>query len=319
MGKMELNVLWRIAEPAQVPSAPFFPQRSRFMLLGIAAGLALGVGLGFVLEQLDTSFGDVAELQAFTDVPVLSVVPTMRLKSRRRASKTPPAKEAPLIAPPPPLALEQYNILTTKVLSRLDDAGNGKVIMITSPAGGEGKTTTAINFALTLSTTVEGRVLLIDADLRRPRVQKYLGLKAECGFDDLLVDANPKLENCITTVGPLHILPGNRKIGNPVQTLASKRMQKILTELRRQYAYVVIDAPPILAMADSYILARLSDGQIVVIRACRTKSELFQHALESFYASNILGVVLNDVNLNKSRYANAYRYYQKNYGARIPA
>ncbi|PYV14008.1 MAG: hypothetical protein DMG07_12925 [Acidobacteria bacterium] len=343
-GKVETNVLWRIADPARLPSAPVTPGRVRILLLGLAAGLCLGLGLAVLAENLDTTFENAEQFQSFFDFPVLCIIPSMNLHNLRRKVRSEeispraparrhtgeqrvsiasvpdrPGKHSLTSQPPPSIATDQYNILAMKIRSQLGDE-NGRVLTITSAAGGEGKTLTSVNLSLALASTFEGQVLLVDADLRKPRIHHYLDIRPGTCFDDLLVQPRLAIEDCLTTVRTLHVMLGRRSLANnPVQALAAKRMHEILAHARQRYRLIVLDAPPILPMADSHILAGLSDGVLLVVRARQTRRELFQHAVESFHATNILGVVLNDVDVDHTRYAYAYRYYQKNYATKTPA
>jgi hypothetical protein len=117
----------------------------------------------------------------------------------------------------------------------------------------------------------------------------------------------------------LYLMPAGSPVKNPLELLNLRTAKTLFEELPRAFDWAIFDTPPLLFSADANLLATLADGTVLVVRARHTRRELFQHALESFHASNILGVVLNDVNLNKTRYAYAYRYYSKNYGAGITA
>ena len=207
---------------------------------------------------------------------------------------------------------EQYQILAMKVLSWMDKSG-GRVLVLTSAAGAEGKSVTAVNLSLTLASCLNGSVLLIDGDLRRPRVHEYLGLTAIKGFSDLLSEPDNDLLPYISKVRSLDVLTGGSQLTNPVGLLASQRARDTLARLQKEYRIIVVDSPPLVPTADSHILAVLADGVLVVARARKTKRELFQRALESLDSANILGVVLNDVDYGDTRYAYAYHYYQRQY------
>jgi capsular exopolysaccharide synthesis family protein len=185
--------------------------------------------------------------------------------------------------------------------------------MVTSAAGGEGKSLTALNLATALSATTEGRVLLIDADMRKPRVGDYLKLvvSPDKGFYNLLLQGDWNSDKYIQKINNLFVIPGGIAQANPVAALSSPKARTLFEMLKTEFAYIVVDAPPVLPIADTHILAGLVDKVLFVVRARQTPRELFQHALEGFDTENILGAVLNDVDYQRSRYAYAYEYYKK--------
>ena len=213
---------------------------------------------------------------------------------------------------PQSVAAQQYGILALKIQQWMAQTG-GKTLMLTSASGEEGKSLTAVNLGVALASLTEGRVLLVDADLRRPQVHARLGLKTERGFSDLLAPDGGEFGACVSKFGALDVLPGGTLRPNPAGLLASARARGILARLRDEYQLVVLDCPPIVPIADSHILAGLCDGVVLVVRARQTRPELLLRAVESLGASNVIGVVLNDVELAATPYAYAYRYYQRHY------
>jgi polysaccharide biosynthesis transport protein len=304
----ESGIAFTVAEPAGLPQAPYSPQRARLIIMGLAAGLGIGLGLVFVFEQNDTTFGNIEDFQSFTTLPVAGVVPHVQEKRKRR-------KNQPSIVTtddPNSVAAEQYRILAMKVQQQCD-AVQARSVMVTSAAGGEGKSLTAINLASALCSAAQGRVLLIDADMRKPRIAEYLKLTVplDGGFHNLLVHSDGKPDRYVMNVKDLYVIPGGVSQANPVAALSSPKARAVFENLRLHFAYIVVDAPPVLPIADSHILAGLTDKVLFVVRARQTPRELFQHALEGFEAANLLGAVLNDVDYQRSRYAYAYEYYKK--------
>jgi capsular exopolysaccharide synthesis family protein len=220
-----------------------------------------------------------------------------------------------VLGDPQSIASQQYGILRLKVQRWREQTG-GRVLAITSAAGGEGKSLTAINLSMALSSAVDGRVLLVDCDLRRPQVHERLGLADPPGFSDLLAVGDRDVSPFISKVGTLYVMPGGTRLSDPAGRLSSRRTREIISRLREEFELIVLDAPPIVPVADSHLLAGLADGVLLVIRARQTRRELLQRAVESLGATNILGVVLNDVEYGDTRYASAYRYYQRNYRGR---
>jgi polysaccharide chain length determinant protein (PEP-CTERM system associated) len=325
--------VYKILEPAQPPLAPFSPHRNRIILLTLLASLAAGLGAVFLAEQMDSSFDTVEELQRFCSLPVLSSVPkiTNRMsKPNDRKSKhlalqgygqeeiTPEQrqlfqkKRLVILSDPHALASEQYRILTYKVQHWMAKSG-GRILVLTSAAGAEGKSVTALNLSFALASSFDERILLIDGDLRRPRVHEYLGIAIQKGLCDLVAEPDTGLHDYITRVGNVDVMTGGSQVMNPVGLLASNRARDIFGRLQKDYRLIVVDSPPLVPTADSHILAGLADGVLVVARARQTKRELFQRALESLGSANLLGVVLNDVDYGDTRYAYAYHYYQRQY------
>ena len=303
----ESGIAFTIVEPAGLPQSPYSPQRARLILMGLAAGLGLGLALVFVLEQNDTTFGNIEEFQSFTTLPVAGVVPHVQEKTKGR--KTRPSIVA--TDDPNSVAAEQYRILAMKVQQQCD-ANQAKSVMITSAAGGEGKSLTAINLASALASITQGCVLLIDADMRKPRIAEYLKLTVptDGGFHNLLVHSDGKPDRYVMSIKDLCVIPGGVSQSNPVAALSSPKARAVFENLKHQFAYIIVDAPPVLPIADSHILGGLTDKVLFVVRARQTPRELFQHALEGFEAANLLGAVLNDIDYQRSRYAYAYEYYK---------
>jgi len=293
-------------------------------------------------EQTDSSFHTIEDVQGFTNLPVLSAIPTIaaRMPASRSsqngnhtstASVSSPLQNAgttpadshdfrrhrlTVLSNPQSLPSEQYGILALKVRQWVTQNG-AQVLVVTSAASGEGKSLTAVNLSLALSRSMEGRVLLLDGDLRRPQVHKCLNLNTKEGFSDLLLRPDDDISRYVSKIGNLYIMPGGTEVASPVSLLASRRTAELLARLRKEFRFIVVDSPPIMPVADAHIFAGLADGVVLIVRARQTQRELFQRAVESLSASNTLGLVLNDVQLGDTRYAYAYHYQQKQFlGAR---
>jgi capsular exopolysaccharide synthesis family protein len=275
--------------------------------MGLAAGLGLGLALVFVLEQNDTTFGNADDFQSFTTLPVVGIVPN--IQAGKKDGRAAPIRAIEI---PDSIVAEQYRILAMKVQQQCD-AVHAKTIMVTSAAGGEGKSLTAINLAEALAATTEGRVLLIDADMRKPRIGEYLKLSvpSDKGFHNLLASDDGKIERFVSQTRSLYVIPGIVSDSNPVSRLSSPKARTLFEQLKQEFAYIVVDAPPVLPIADSHILAGLSDKVLFVVRARQTPRELFQHAIDGLESVSLLGAVVNDVDYKRSRYAYAYEYYKK--------
>ncbi|HLH31992.1 MAG TPA: Wzz/FepE/Etk N-terminal domain-containing protein, partial [Terriglobia bacterium] len=203
--KSETGIAYAVSEPAPLPGAPYSPQRARLVLMGLAAGLGLGLVVAFVLEQNDSTFGTVDDFQAFSSMPVAGIIPNVA--PAKKGEKLP----SPIVTfeQPESVAAEQYRMLAMKIQQQCEGT-HSKVVMVTSAAGGEGKSLTAINLAAALSATADGRVLLIDADMRKPRVADYLKLTVatDKGFHNLLVHGDGNPEKYLQRVKNMFVIPG---------------------------------------------------------------------------------------------------------------
>jgi polysaccharide biosynthesis transport protein len=278
--------------------------------MGLFGGLGLGLVLAFVFEQSDTSIATLDDLQAFTTIPALAVIPSM--ETDHTIAKTGGKPGIALLANPRSILAEQYRILADRVREQASKSGS-TVVCLTSAVGGEGKSTVAINLALGLSRTIEGKVLLVDADLRKPRVAEYLEITATRGFAHVLQRPEDDIQRYAWRLKDLYVLPGAGNIADPVGALSSDRAAQLFQSLRRQFQVIIVDAPPVLPIADAPILARLADSVVFVVRARRTPRELIERGVEGIDASKLIGIVLNDVDVQRSRYAAAYSYYEKCY------
>jgi exopolysaccharide/PEP-CTERM locus tyrosine autokinase len=193
--------------------------------------------------------------------------------------------------------VEEFNKLRSSIiaLTRREDFLN--TIMVTSTVSEEGKSMTALNLAISLAKEHDHTVLLVDTDLRRPAIHKYLGLTPEKGLVHCLRDELPLEEALIKTgLGKLVILPAGEAISDPVDLLASQRMKQIVKELKERYPerYVIFDTPPAMPFADAGILAGFIDAVLFVVREGKAEREDVEKTLKELKTGNFLGVVYND-------------------------
>ncbi|HBF35546.1 TPA: hypothetical protein DDW35_13365, partial [Candidatus Sumerlaeota bacterium] len=215
---------------------------------------------------------------------------------------------------------EEYRLLGKNLLHTFANTGEitrrGKVVTLTSSIRGEGKTLTSINLSLNMADDLKNRILLIDGDLRHPKVHKYLGLPGQTGLNDLINSADPKsiLEDCIVrTESGLHCLFSQATRENPAPMLDTPRMSEILELLRDRYSVIIIDTPPVLLATDSLVLGSRSDGVLFILRARKTKREQIQEARQRIARLEIrmLGYVINNVKTFLPKIWS--RYYYGNY------
>jgi capsular exopolysaccharide synthesis family protein len=219
-----------------------------------------------------------------------------------------------MVTDPHSVASEQCRLFALKTRQQLSKVSS-PVLAISSVVGGEGKTLTSLNLSLALANTFSGRVLLIDSDLRKPRVHEYLGLKPGKGFSDLLRAPDDEVGKYFWKLKDLYVMPGGSILSNPVSLLASPSAKELLERLRGEFDFIVVDTPPLLPVVDTHILAGLVDGVLLVVRARYTRREVFERGLESFQVTNLLGAVVNDVDYHRTRYAYAYQYQSKQFKA----
>lgn len=209
--------------------------------------------------------------------------------------------------PGSPIA-ERYRRLRLRLDQGIvDDPKPRQVTVVTSPVPGEGKTTTATNLALAYTEDREKRVLLIDADLRRPSVARYIQPKPTLGLTEVLTDQAP-VEHALVEMADtkLWVLPAGSPTETPLELLQSERFSGLLRDLREEFDRIVIDAPPTVPFTDAALLQTVSDGVLVVVRVGMTTKQLIFRAMESLSGGVVLGVVLNDI-----RFTVVDRYYYK--------
>ena len=284
----------------EVPTSPVSPRPVRNLGLALVLGLMLGVGLAVLRDILDTT---VKSGHTLTEVTGLALLGGIQYDSK--AGKNPLITSLDSHAP----RLESFRMLRTN-LQFLDVDEPPKVFVVTSAVPGEGKSTTAINLALTLAKASQ-KVLLIEADLRRPRVSTYLRLEPTVGLTTVLVGAidvdsaiQPYRETGLDVVTSGTVPP------NPAELLQSQTMQTTLDKLRGRYDLIIIDAPPLLPVTDAAVLATQADGAILVVRHGKTSREQVSEAskrLESVDAK-AFGAVLNMVPARGDSYGYGYGY-----------
>ncbi|HEX3701939.1 MAG TPA: CpsD/CapB family tyrosine-protein kinase [Vicinamibacterales bacterium] len=207
---------------------------------------------------------------------------------------------------PKSLAAEQYRQLRTR-LAHTEGATSLRTILITSPQKGEGKSITAANLALTMAQELQRRVVIVEADLRKPSLQQLFGLPAGMGLAEYLAGAC-ELQDAMKFL-PAHnltVIPAGEAPGNPAELLGSTAMRRLLDQLRTRFDRVILDTPPVLPLADVAVLAPIVDGTLLVVRAGVTPKPAIENALRAFDSSRLLGVVLNESGLEQD-----YRYEAK--------
>ncbi len=319
----------RIVDPAMVASAPSRPQKARNIVLAALVGLVGGVGLALLREYMDNTVKNPDDIERLTRLPSLAVVPAFlsdngrgRVPKLLKGFQPAPSLEGrvELISHnlPQSQVSEAFRALRTSLLLSQADQPP-KVILLTSALPREGKTTAAVNLAVTLA-QLGDRTLLIDSDLRKPGIGralsmtdgKYAGLSsylAGVSSLDLITVPHPAITN-------LAAIPTGPVPPNPADLLSSRRLSEAIAQLRLQYKFIVIDSPPIMAATDAVILSVLADGVLLVVRSGETPKEAFTRARDLLHSvkARLLGVVLNAVDSTSPDYYYSYRYYPYHYG-----
>jgi len=311
---------FHIVDGARPPTSPVEPNIPRNLGFGFMLGLATGVGLAFLLEGLDNTIRTTEQAQAVSGLASLGMIPLGSKAARDGASSKrlviASSKEAVELVTqvrPQSQMAESYRALRTSLL--LSNLGAPpKVIMVTSALPQEGKTTTSINCAIVLAQKGV-RVLLVDADLRRPSIHKTLGMGPRSGLSNVLTGSTT-LEQVIahpSILPNLDVLPAGTPPPNPAELLASANMRDVLAQLGEQYDHIVVDTPPSLSVTDAVVLSQRADAVVLVIRSGHTTKQALRRARDILARVNakVVGVLLNAVDLSSPDYYYYYEYQGK--------
>jgi succinoglycan biosynthesis transport protein ExoP len=293
-----------VTEPASPNDFPVSPRTSRDTLLAVVVGMLVAAGVVFAVDMLDDTIKNPEEVRRNFNIPILGVI------ARHDITEGKPISEA---EPRSPVA-EAFRSLRTNINFASVDTPLRR-ILITSPTPKDGKTTISSNLAVVLAQG-EKKVVLIDADLRRPQIHHRFGLMNRFGLSDLFVQSIDKFADALQPSNSprLAIITSGSLPPNPAELLTSKRMDTILDLLMKGFDTIIIDTPPILTVTDAAALAQSVDGVILVAKPGSTKKSAFKQSIETLKAvkANILGVVLNEVNPSSRKYGYYYNHYYTN-------
>ena len=300
-GEIRMNTAL-ILENARVPGGPVYPNHRKNLQFGFVGGLIIGIGLAFFFEYLDSRIKSPDEIKKHLGIPFLGLVPVVSVKDKASAPD-----------PTDPGFGEAFRGIRTNVI--FSSAAQGtQTIVVTSTMPSEGKTVVSSNLAMSIAETGQ-RVLLIDADMRRPRVHEVFGMPQEPGLSNLLVGTVKPAEALRhTKVKGLHVITAGRTPPNPAELLGSKRFRDFLVALKDHFDWVIIDTPPVLAVSDAPVVAHNASGVVFVMAAGQTSRHNARVAVEQLQnaRANILGAVLNRVELKRHSYYYS-KYYRKDY------
>jgi succinoglycan biosynthesis transport protein ExoP len=294
----------RVIDRAEVPGYPVKPRKQRNILLAVVVGLFFGIGMAFLLEYLDNTIKLPEEVTDFLRVPYLGPVPAFTMD---RSLNEMPSRLISVHSPKS-TASEAYRGLRTSLLLSSADK-KLQVIMVVGAGPFEGKTLTSANLAVTMAQSHQ-RVLLIDADMRRPDLHKIFQTPHNKGLSSILAGTDTPEDAIVeTSVEGLELLPVGPIPPNPAELIGSKTMERFIAGLKEKYEIIIIDTPPLTAVTDAVALSQYVDGVMLVSRTGITPRRVVKNSIEQLKAvnANILGVVLNGV--GKDRYYYSPYYY----------
>ena len=292
-----------LVTPAQVPTSPSSPRPRRDAVLGLAAGVMLGVGAAFLRDSMDDALSSKEEVERAGSAPVLVLVPMVSSWKKQ---------DQPLVVSsiePTSPAGEAYRSLRTS-LQFIRQARDLRTLLVTSPAAAEGKTSTLVNLGVVFAQAGE-RVVLVSCDLRRPRLGQFFGLEEKSGMTTVLL-GQKSLQDALRQVngyGDLWVLGAGLIPPNPAELLSGSRAGEIFAALKENFDLVLVDSPPVLPVTDAMVLSRYADGTLLVVAAGQTRRTELQRAAEKFAQANapVVGIVFNQVT-RQTTYAGDYGY-----------
>lgn len=296
-----------VLAPANLPAAPISPNVPQIILIGALLGFLVSCGLIYLFEYVDDTIKDAENAQRVLGKPALGAI--IRIPGIRNASDGLIAMKQPRS----PVA-EAFRVLRTNLrYSGIENPGGA--MMVTSAGPGEGKSTTAANLAVSLA-QVGKKIVLVDADLRRPSVHKLFGLKNDVGLSDLFSNEGVSLDRVLqkTSIDSLQVITSGSLPPNPAEMLDSRLMTQILASLRQNADLVILDTPPTLPVADASIIGSRCSGTVLVVDSGKTRTEIARRAIATLERANVkvVGIVLNKMGAKQASGYYYYYYGQKN-------
>ncbi|HUE22119.1 MAG TPA: polysaccharide biosynthesis tyrosine autokinase [Bryobacteraceae bacterium] len=332
----------RVVDPAVPPEIPYKPNVPRYIVMGLLLGICVGVSLVVLRERADRTLHDPGDIAYYLHLPELGVVPTANIELTSRGFKTSRSPQARGVATldlngqpgveevlddrvelithvrKKSLISESFRTTLTSILFSGHNGNRPRVLVMTSASPKEGKTTVVCNLAIALA-EINHRVLVIDADLRRPRMHNVFGVKNDNnGLSELLLKQEPLDEAALraavraTHIPNLFVMPAGRSRFNAASLLHSERLPELLRGLRQQFDTIMIDTPPMVNIPDARVLARLADGVILILRSAHTTRDAALLAKQRFIDDGIpvMGTILNNWNPNTPGYGYYRNYYE---------
>jgi capsular exopolysaccharide synthesis family protein len=294
-----------VVEKAEKPEYPVKPRKTLNIILGIIVGLFGGIGMAFFIEYLDNTIKSPEDVEAKLGIPVLGTIPLLESKGDNITET--------ILNESQSIYAESYKTLRTAIMlsSSVKPPQN---LLITSMGPEEGKTATSVNLAITIARTGYS-VLLVDSDLRKPRIHIIFGLNNLSGLSTFLAGATPDINTVFKRpLTNLTVIPSGPIPPNPSELLGSNRMKELIEILNKKFDIIVWDSPPLMTVADGIILSKILDGTIIVIKAGKTTYDLINRGLKYLKGrrktdveTNVLGIVINAFDIKKGD--TYYKYY----------
>jgi capsular exopolysaccharide synthesis family protein len=312
-----------IIEHGNTPVYPWIPRNLLFIALAAVVGLMGGVGLAFLVEYCDTSIKTSEEMERFCRLPTLGVIPRFAKSVRKGEEEEDGSIGLLTIREPKSMLSEAIRHVRTAMMLSIS-GGPPEAIIVTSPNPSEGKTTIAINLAVSLA--MEGRkVVIVDADMRKPAIHKTFQQLSQPGLSNFITGSTGKEEIIRSTeIDNLFFVPAGAVPPSPVDLLNTAAFKEFLEDLRAQFQHVIIDTPPLLGFADARLLSSMVDGVLIVIKHHSTPRDAARLANQLLRQVNarVIGAILNQVTTHKLGYGGYYygylkyydKYYSKYYG-----
>jgi succinoglycan biosynthesis transport protein ExoP len=305
----------RVIDRATVPTYPIAPRKKLNIFLAMVVGLVLGTVLAFFFEYLDNSIKTPEDIKQYLDIPFLGFIP--KVSTETNASHPTPKHSADIIVAVEPrsTASEAYRSLRTNVM--FSSLERGPILLVTSAGPTEGKSITVANLGITMAQS-GSKTLIIDCDLRKPRMHRIFNIPATGnGLTDMIANLETngtRITIKRTKIENLDLIPCGKIPPNPSELLGSERTKILLKALAKKYDKILIDSPPVNVVTDPVILSQIAEGVIIIIRAGETRREVVRRARDQLrdVGANILGGVLNSVDIEKDRYY-YYSYYYNYY------
>jgi capsular exopolysaccharide synthesis family protein len=306
-----------VVQDAAPPGSPVRPQPLRNAGLGLLVGLVFGVGMAFLYEYLDNTIKSTDEAEKTYGAPVLAIVPMDKIEKGQKRRLT-------IVEAPGSASAEAYRVLRNSI-DFVNFEHNMKTVLVTSATPGEGKSTVSANLAASLAQAGK-KVVLISCDFRRPTTDQFFGVNNLIGLSDVLLGTHSlKAALQQPTNDQLLVLTAGKMPPNPSELLASSKMEEVISSLEEWADWVIIDTPPILAVADPVSVARWVDGVLMVSKAMESTKEAALKAVEllSKVGARVIGVAVWGLDETKNRpgygygygyYTGGYYYYHSYYG-----
>ena len=303
----------RIQDMAEVPRKPIKPRKKLNIIFSMILGFAGGIGLAFFRDYMDTTLRDPAEIATLLQIPVLGSVPRVRIDGKNIKKKL--DIDRIVEKDSHSLAAEAYRSIRTNLLFSLNHSSSAKSLVITSSVPREGKTLTAVNLAMMIANSGE-RVLLVDADMRKPRVHTIFNDKNESGLSEFLSGKND-FNSVVRHSGNdnLYVVTAGKATHRPAELLSSERMKLFLENATSEFSKIIFDSPPIALVTDAQILSTICTGVVLIAEGGKATRDLLNRSkdlLEKVDA-RILGIIVNNISLTNDSYSYPHYYYGKYY------